>query len=111
MSAKPIVSGQPVAMAPAQSGVRLSGVAGTAVRWLLYAVVVAVFAGPYWAMIATAFNADTVQPGQLQLWPSHPSRVRIEMRTNHALRLITAGFVLTGLSACSSSSPVRPRPV
>ncbi|UCF21950.1 MAG: carbohydrate ABC transporter permease [Ralstonia sp.] len=73
MNAKPIVSGQPVAVAPAQAHLRLSVLVGTAIRWLFYAAVVAVFAGPYWGMIATAFNAETAQPGQLQLWPSHPS--------------------------------------
>lgn len=73
MTAKSIVAGQPAVMTPTQSRIRLWAAAGMAVRWLLYAVVVVIFAGPYWAMLATAFNADTVQPGQLQLWPSHPS--------------------------------------
>ncbi len=73
MTAKTIVAGQPAVMTPTQSRIRLSAAAGMAVRWLLYAVVVVIFAGPYWAMLATAFNADTAQPGQLQLWPSHPS--------------------------------------
>lgn len=73
MTAKTIVAGRPAVMTPTPSRIRLSAAAGMAVRWLLYAVVVVIFAGPYWAMLATAFNADTVQPGQLQLWPSHPS--------------------------------------
>lgn len=45
----------------------------TAARWLFYAAVVVVFAGPYWAMVATAFSAQTVQPGQLLLWPGQAS--------------------------------------
>jgi multiple sugar transport system permease protein len=49
---------------------RIAAVAG---RWILYAAIVLVFAGPFWAMLATAFSAETVQPGHMVAWPSHPS--------------------------------------
>lgn len=47
--------------------------AGAGARGLLYALVLVLFTGPYWAMFATAFSADTAQPGQLLLWPERPS--------------------------------------
>jgi multiple sugar transport system permease protein len=42
-------------------------------RWVLYVLIVAIFAGPYWGMISTAFSADTIPPGQMVAWPRHPS--------------------------------------
>ncbi len=42
-------------------------------RWLAYAFVLAVFAGPYWGMLCTAFSSATVKPGTLVLWPSDPT--------------------------------------
>jgi multiple sugar transport system permease protein len=42
-------------------------------RWLAYALVVAVFAGPYWGMVSTALSGPTVRPGTLVLWPEEPT--------------------------------------
>ncbi|QOT82115.1 carbohydrate ABC transporter permease [Cupriavidus basilensis] len=56
--------------APRFNIARITAVAG---RWILYAAIVLVFAGPFWAMLATAFSAETVQPGRMVAWPSHPS--------------------------------------
>lgn len=42
-------------------------------RWLAYALVIAVFAGPYWGMLSTAFSSVTVKPGTLVLWPAEPT--------------------------------------
>ena len=42
-------------------------------RWLAYALVIAVFAGPYWGMLSTAFSSATVKPGTLVLWPAEPT--------------------------------------
>jgi len=51
----------------------IAGIAAATGRWILYAAIVLVFAGPFWAMLATAFSAETVQPGRMVAWPSHPS--------------------------------------
>jgi len=51
----------------------IAGVAAATGRWFLYAAIVLVFAGPFWGMLATAFSAETVQPGRMVAWPSHPS--------------------------------------
>lgn len=40
-------------------------------RAALYALLVIVFCGPFWGILATAFNSDTVQPGQLLAWPEN----------------------------------------
>jgi multiple sugar transport system permease protein len=45
----------------------------TPARWLAYALVVAVFAGPYWGMLSTALSSATVRPGTLVLWPQDPT--------------------------------------
>lgn len=73
MNTKQTLSGHAPAMDVATPRYGFAAIAATAGRWLLYAAVIAVFAGPYWAMVATAFSAQTVQPGQMQFWPSHPS--------------------------------------
>jgi len=51
----------------------IASVAAALGRWILYATIVLVFAGPFWAMLATAFSAESVQPGRMLAWPSHPS--------------------------------------
>jgi multiple sugar transport system permease protein len=43
------------------------------VRWLAYALVIVIFAGPYWGMLSTAFSSATVKPGTLVLWPAEPT--------------------------------------
>jgi len=45
---------------------------GTA-RLLLYAVLVVVFVGPFWGIVVTAFSGVSLHPGQLVLWPEHPT--------------------------------------
>jgi multiple sugar transport system permease protein len=40
-----------------------------AARGLLYALIVAVFVGPFWAFVMTAFSGATIAPGHLLLWP------------------------------------------
>ena len=42
-------------------------------RGIIYALLLIVFCGPFWGIVATAFNKGTVQPGQLVLWPSEPT--------------------------------------
>ncbi|PRX09378.1 UNVERIFIED_ORG: carbohydrate ABC transporter membrane protein 2 (CUT1 family) [Martelella mediterranea] len=42
-------------------------------RGLVYALLLIVFCGPFWGIVATAFTKNTVQPGQLVLWPSQPT--------------------------------------
>ncbi|QQM33036.1 carbohydrate ABC transporter permease (plasmid) [Martelella lutilitoris] len=42
-------------------------------RGLVYALLLIVFCGPFWGVVATAFTKNTVQPGQLVLWPSQPT--------------------------------------
>lgn len=42
-------------------------------RVVIYALLLIVFCGPFWGIVATAFNKSTVQPGQLVLWPSEPT--------------------------------------
>ncbi len=38
-------------------------------RWLLYALLVLVFVGPFWAFLMTALSGVTIAPGRLLLWP------------------------------------------
>ncbi|MDQ0455711.1 carbohydrate ABC transporter permease [Rhizobium paknamense] len=42
-------------------------------RLLLYIVVVAVFVGPFWGVIVTAFSGLVLKPGQLLLFPVQPT--------------------------------------
>ena len=42
-------------------------------RIVLYVLLLVVFCGPFWGIVATAFNKGTVQPGQLVLWPDEPT--------------------------------------
>jgi multiple sugar transport system permease protein len=42
-------------------------------RWIIYALVLLVFVGPYWGIVATAFSGAPVKPGELLLWPQRPS--------------------------------------
>ncbi len=42
-------------------------------RALLYALVLLVFAGPFWAFLMTAFSGVTIAPGRLLWWPEQPS--------------------------------------
>jgi multiple sugar transport system permease protein len=44
-----------------------------ALRWIAYVLVIAIFAGPFWGMLATAFSTATVRPGTLVLWPGEPT--------------------------------------
>jgi multiple sugar transport system permease protein len=43
------------------------------VRVLLYALVVVIFVGPLWTLVATAFSGGQFQLGQVALWPSRPT--------------------------------------
>ncbi|HEY0806991.1 MAG TPA: carbohydrate ABC transporter permease [Pseudonocardiaceae bacterium] len=43
------------------------------VRALLYALVVVIFVGPLWTLVATAFSGNEFQTGQVALWPSKPT--------------------------------------
>lgn len=38
-------------------------------RLTLYVLLLVVFCGPFWGILATAFNSATVQPGKLLAWP------------------------------------------
>ena len=40
-----------------------------AARGLLYALLVLVFVGPFWAFLMTSFSGVTIAPGRLLLWP------------------------------------------
>jgi multiple sugar transport system permease protein len=42
-------------------------------RTLLYIGVIVVFVGPFWGIIVTAFSGQILKPGQLLLWPVHPT--------------------------------------
>ena len=42
-------------------------------RGVIYVLLLIVFCGPFWGIVATAFSQNTVQPGQLVLWPTHPT--------------------------------------
>lgn len=42
-------------------------------RWVIYALVLIVFVGPYWGIVATAFSGAPVKPGELLAWPHQPS--------------------------------------
>lgn len=44
-----------------------------AARWLLYALLVVVFVGPFWAFLMTALSGITIAPGRLLLWPEQPT--------------------------------------
>ena len=42
-------------------------------RLIIYALVLLVFVGPYWGIIATAFSGVSIKPGELLAWPEQPS--------------------------------------
>lgn len=42
-------------------------------RYLLLALALIVFVGPFWGIVATAFSANTLRPGQLLLFPEAPT--------------------------------------
>lgn len=42
-------------------------------RWIIYALLIAIFVGPYWGIVATAFSGAPVKPGELLAWPHQPS--------------------------------------
>jgi multiple sugar transport system permease protein len=42
-------------------------------KLIIYALVLLVFAGPYWGIVATAFSGMPIKPGELLLWPQQPS--------------------------------------
>ncbi len=39
-------------------------------RWIIYGLLLIVFVGPYWGIIATAFSGAPVKPGELLAWPN-----------------------------------------
>jgi len=39
-------------------------------RYFIYAVLLVVFVGPFWGIIATAFSGAPVKPGELLAWPA-----------------------------------------
>lgn len=41
----------------------------TAGRWCIYALLLIVFVGPFWGIVATAFSGAPVKPGELLAWP------------------------------------------
>ena len=42
----------------------------TAGRWCIYALLLIVFVGPFWGIVATAFSGAPVKPGELLAWPN-----------------------------------------
>jgi multiple sugar transport system permease protein len=42
-------------------------------RWIVYALVVLVFVGPYWGMVMAAFSGPTLKPGTLLAFPQAPT--------------------------------------
>lgn len=48
-------------------------VLATALRIAVYALLLVVFVGPFWAFAVTAFSGVTLQPGKLLLWPQQPT--------------------------------------
>ena len=42
-------------------------------RALLYALILIVFAGPFWAFLMTALSGVTIAPGRLLWWPEQPT--------------------------------------
>ena len=42
-------------------------------RLIIYVLVLIVFVGPYWGIVATAFSGLSVKPGELLAWPNQPS--------------------------------------
>jgi multiple sugar transport system permease protein len=42
-------------------------------RYALYALLIIVFVGPFWAFTVTAFSGTTLAPGKLLLWPDMPT--------------------------------------
>jgi multiple sugar transport system permease protein len=44
-----------------------------AAQWLLYAMLIVVFVGPFWAFLMTALSGSTVAGGRLLWWPEQPT--------------------------------------
>ncbi|KQQ46028.1 sugar ABC transporter permease [Rhizobium sp. Leaf311] len=45
----------------------------TLIRYVLYAVLIAVFVGPFWGALVTAFSGVSLKPGELTLIPQSPT--------------------------------------
>jgi multiple sugar transport system permease protein len=52
-------------------------------RWVVYALVLIVFVGPYWGIVATAFSGAPVKPGELLAWPHQPSLANFAFAWNN----------------------------
>ncbi len=88
-------------------------------RGLVYALLLIVFCGPFWGILATAFTKNTVQPGQLVLWPSNPtfdhfiyawSEVKIWIYLFNSLFVVAIATVLqTLVSALAAYALARKR--
>lgn len=50
-----------------------SSISQRMVKFFLYAVVVIIFVGPFWAALVTAFSGVSLKPGQLTLIPQSPT--------------------------------------
>jgi len=88
-------------------------------RWIIYAVLVAVFVGPYWGIVATAFSGVMVKPGELLAWPRHFTLTNFEIAWRdlgvwlyllNSMIVVTIGTILqTAVSACAAYALARKR--
>lgn len=62
----------------------------TAGRWCIYALLLIVFVGPFWGIVATAFSGAPVKPGELLA-----RRISSHLKTS-SLR----GWILASGSIC-----------
>lgn len=88
-------------------------------RGAVYALLLIVFCGPFWGILATAFSKTTVQPGQLLLWPDQPTldhfiyawtEVKAWIYLFNSLLVVAIGTVLqTTVSALAAYALARKR--
>lgn len=91
----------------------------TAGRWIIYALVIGVFLGPYWGIVATAFSGAPVKPGELLAWPHKPSFANFAFAWNeikvwrfllNSMIVVVVGTALqTAVSALAAYALARKR--
>lgn len=86
-------------------------------RFVAYALIIVVFCGPFWGIVATAFSKNTVQPGQLVLWPEEPTlehfryawvEIKAWLYLANSLIVVVVGTILqTTISALAAYALAR----
>lgn len=66
------------------------------VQYVLYAILVVIFVGPFWGALVTAFSGVSLKPGELTLIPQHPTleNFRIALFDMHVWRYLMNSVIV-----------------